>query len=198
MAYNNNSRNNNRGGYQGGNGHGQNDGGYNNREYRRSYSNGGSGQRGGNVQGGYQPNSGNAKPNDRRQKATDPAFGGVCNVQTPDGQIHTFFVKIWENENGSLGMKFQNVLDAQQGNGGQNNQPRFNANRGPVQPRNDYGHYDGQNQPNRPQQGAMSRARPIPPAQYNNGPYDDRSPPPAQEWPDNADVNYPDSEETPY
>lgn len=171
------------------------------RQPRQNFNNqsrGYQGRQGGNVQGGYKPNSGNAKPNERRQKQSDPAYNGVMNIETPDGQMHTFFVKIWENDNGSLGLKFQNVLDAQQGNqNGGYQRPQG----GGYSPQGQGGGYRGSqnyNQgPNPPQNGpgAMSRARPIPPATYReNGAYENAPPP---NGPDDYNVSY-DDEVPPY
>lgn len=169
------------------------------RQPRQNFSNNGyRQQQGGNVQGGYKPNTGNSKPNDRRQKQTDPAFKGVMSIQTPDGQTHTFFISTWENENGSLGHKFTNVLDVQQG------QPNGGYQRpsgGGYSPQGQGGRYrdsgDYNQGPQRLQNGsgAMSRARPIPPATYNeNGPYENAPPPTG---PDDYNVQY-DDENPPY
>jgi len=172
------------------------------RQPRQNFNNqnrGYQGRQGGNVQGGYRPNTGNSKPNDRRQKETDPAFKGVCNIVTPDGEMHTFFISTWENDNGSLGHKLTNVLDVQdQGNQNGRSQGRSN---GGYRPQGQGGSYRGSqnyNQgPNPTQNGsnAMSRARPIPPATYReNGAYENAPPP---NGPDDYNVSY-DDEVPPY
>jgi hypothetical protein len=104
---------------------------------------------------------------------------------TGNGQVTVFF-NVWENEDGSLGLTFKDANAPQeQGNGGrqqgQRSQYRGNAGYQPQQ-----GYQQPQHNPN----GAMSRARPIPPAQYQNGPYDDRSPPPITEYPEGAPSDY--------
>lgn len=163
-------------------------------------------QQGGNVRGQYKPDTGKGLPNRRWRGPKDPSHTGTMNVVTPDGQTHTFDMSIWSNDDGSLGCKFKNVLDRDQGqgNGGHQRQPQ-----GQYRPRqsnpNPYPQ-DWQEQPQQGHQqrpnGAMSRARPIPPTQYQNGPYDDRSPPPITDYPEGVepdyDVRYEDNENPPY
>jgi hypothetical protein len=158
------------------------------------YQGNGGGQRSNNVRGAYKPNTGQAKPNERRRGPNDPAFNGVGNFVTPDGQTHTFWVKVWENENGTLGLAFDDVNNSQQRpggqrgqgnyqqprqNGGNNYQPRQNGGYSAPQQQGNYAPYpqDWQGQ-DRPQNGAMSRARPIPQPHY------DDSPPPYDAYPD--------------
>lgn len=157
------------------------------------------GQRRGNVRGAFRPNTGKAGPNERRRNSRDPAFTGVGNVVCPDGSKMTIFISVWENDDGSLGLAFKDA-NADQYQGQQQRQPRDRNGR-------DYDHYD-----ERPRQqdnyrdnyrdgGAMSRARPIPPAQFQ-GQYDDRNPPPADDYPtgpDDYQVNYePDNNGSPF
>lgn len=156
-------------------------------------------QNGGNVRGQYKPNTGKALHNRFRRGPKDPSHTGTMNVVTPDGQMHTFDISIWSNDDGTLGCKFKNVLDRQQGQGNGGHQQ---GQRGQYRGNGGYQPQQGYQQPQHNPNGAMSRARPIPPAQYQNGPYDDRSPPPITEYPEGApsdyDIQYDDDGNPPY
>jgi len=166
----------------------RNDYHYGNRNGGQRRDNGGN--RGGNVRGAYRPNSGKLKPNEQRRSNRDPHFNGVGNIELADGQRITVFMNMWDNGDGTFGIGFKDA-NAPRENG--NYQPQGNnqgygqrqqgnnqgyAGYSQQQPRN--GGYD-QYEPQ--QGGAMSRARPIPPVQYQNQ-YDDRSPPPHTDYPE--------------
>lgn len=157
--------------------------------YRGPRSNGGQ-----NVQGGYKPNSGKLDNNQNKVEAKHPDMKGVMNVVTPDGRQESYFISAWWNQDGSLGLKMTHVSEANQGQG----QPRQNGGYRPQgqyrQPPQQYGgpQYDQQPQPynsdpyQHPQNGAMSRARPIPPAQYVEQGHWEQNVPPPNSYPENA------------
>lgn len=126
--------------------------------YRGPRQNGGQ-----NVQGGYKPNSGKLDQNTRKTQQTHPDMKGVMNVVTPDGRQESYFISAWFNEDGSLGLKFTHVSEAaNQGQGGQRQQGGYQQ-----PPQQQYAPQQNYGQPYpHPQGGAMSRARPIPQAQY--------------------------------
>lgn len=158
----------------------------------RGYNNGGRNQGG---QQGYHPNTGKLRLNREKQSPKQPDFKGVGNVEI-NGVQHTIFVSLWFNQDQNTGeetirLTFTQPNAPQQGNyqprqqgggyrremGGhqQPQQPPFGVN---GHPSNWYG--QGQEPGyNPPQNGAMSRARPIPPQpQYDDGP------PPYTEYPE--------------
>lgn len=156
-----NYRNNQRGGYS------------QNRGYQRPRNQG---------QQRYHPNTGKLRVNHEKQSPKQPDFKGVGNIEI-EGVQHAVFVSLWFNQDQNTGeetirLTFTQPNAPQQQQGGYQ-QPRQNG--GYQRPLN--GGYSGQ-QLNRggypdqgqggyshPQNGAMSRARPIPPQpQYNDEP----------------------------
>lgn len=164
----------------------------------RNYNQGG-GQQRGNVRGAYKPNTGKAMPNEKQRNERDPSFTGVGNVLCPDGSKMTIFISIWENQDGTLGLAFKDANEqGRQQRGGYDNRQRRNDYRQNDGYQGDY--QDNRQRDNYREGGAMSRARPIPPAQFQ-GQYDDRNPPPA-DYPDGPDggydVNYTKDDGTPF
>ncbi len=152
-------------------------------------------QQRGNVSGGYKPNTGKAKINEKRRGPTDPFWTGVGNIELANGQKITAFFNVWENEDGSLGFTFKDA-NAPRENGGYQR-----PSGGGYSPQGQGGRYRDSGEynqgPQRPQNGsgAMSRARPIQPPTYNeNGPYEN-SPPPG--GPEDYNLQY-DDENPPY
>lgn len=165
----------------------------NNYGSNRGYQGGGNRQprqnNGGRQNGDYPANSGNLRYNDKKTERKHPDLKGVMNVEI-HGERVTFFISAWENEDGSLGLKFTDT-QAQVGgypqNGSRQNSPLIRGNSGQNGRSNGRGAYrqNGGNEgyvPDEPyqprQNGAMQRARRIPEPQY----YD--SAPPPNDYPD--------------
>lgn len=174
--------------------------GYGNRPQRQ---NGGGyqGQRrqngGGQQQGEYKPNTAALRLNHSRTSDSQPLFRGAGNVVI-NGQQMTIFVSAWINRDPNTGedklrLVFTDpasVESQNQGGGYQQQRPRNNG----YQQSGGYQQPQGQNGAYAPN-GAMSRARPVPPPQYE-GHYNEMAPPPYDDVPDGP--QYPDNEEAPY
>lgn len=159
--------------------------------YNRQYGGNGGGRRPrqqqprNNVQGGYASNRGSMKENVNKRNDRDPDYQGVMNVEI-NGIQHTFFVSGWWNENGSMGLSFKDVNEANQGGGRPQQRGNYRQGGNQRQPQRGYdrGYQEDYQQPEQPRQngGAMSRARPIPQPSYADEP--------APEYPDGP--QYPD------
>ncbi len=188
--------------------------GYSNRNYggqrgggQRGYNNQ---RQGGNVRGAFKPNSGKLNHNERmRPGRSDPQLSGVCNIEMPNGQTETFYVSGWVNDDGTIGLGFRNVNEAQGQGYNQNrsyaqNQPSQGGFRQGNNQGQGYYRGGGNNYENRPrrddfqqerfdsrQQGnAMSRARDISPPHYQDrgaGQQYRDEPPPHDSYPETAD-----------
>lgn len=148
-------------------------------------------QRGPRNQGqqGYHPNTGKLRINREKQSPKQPDFKGVGNIEI-DGQMHTVFVSLWFNQDLNTGEETIRLTFTQpngpQQQGGYQQQPRQNGHQRPQNNgcggQGNSGHYYRDFQEpgyNQPQNGAMSRARPIPPQpQYHD------EPPPYLEYPE--------------
>jgi hypothetical protein len=153
-------------------------------------------QGGGRPQGDYKPNTAALRLNHDRTSDRQPLFRGAGNVVI-NGQQMTIFVSAWINADERTGEdKLRLVftdpasVEGQNQGGGYQQQPRNNGyrqNGGGYQPQGQNGAYA----PN----GAMSRARPVPPAQYE-GHYNEMNPPAYDDVPDGP--QYPVNEEAPY
>jgi len=163
-----------------------------NRQYRGpSYGNrqrgaGGNGYQGqgrnqGNGQpredGDYPPNTGQLSPNARARNDNDPHMSGVMNIEI-NGQRYTFFISGWENKPGIFRLSF-NPADGSGGGRFRQNSPQIRGNfrqNGRSNGGRNYRPQNGQDQDSyqedyQPRQnGAMSRARPIPEPRYEDGP----------------------------
>lgn len=147
----------------------------NNRQggYSQNRSYGGRNQGG---QQGYQPNTGKLRLNREKQSPKQPDFKGVGNVEI-NGVQHTVFVSAWFNQDQNTGeetirLTFTEPNSPQQQQGGFRPQQRPQGQRNSYsQPQQAYNPYPDQGQYEPRQNGAMSRARPIPPQpQYDDGP----------------------------
>lgn len=154
--------------------------------------------RGGQGQQGYVPNTGKLRVNHEKQSPKQPDFKGVGNVEI-NGEQHTVFLSLWFNQDQNTGedtirLTFTPPNSPQvQGypqNGSRQNAPNPRGGNRQNGHSNGGGNYqrgaytqqmsdDYTQQQFEPRQGgAMSRARPIPQPQYDDGP------PPYDAYPD--------------
>lgn len=152
---------------------------------------GGRGQvQGQNRPGKYEPGKAWLRPNMDKVRESQPDFKGVITVDAPG----VYFISGWDNEypDGGRAIRIQlTAADSVQNgqgrpyNGGYQQQGGY-PQRGQYQrPQNGYQapYGDGPQEPRQHRQnGAMSRARPIPPQ------YDEHAPPPHTEYPEQAEA----------
>ena len=151
------------------------------------------GRNGGNNRPGkYEPGKATLRPNNEKRGPRDPDYKGVVTIEAPGVYFISGWINRYDDGNEAIGLRM-NPADAAQGQGRPQGGGYGRSQQGGGYQQQGY-QQQPQQPPQRPQGGAMSRARPIPPQQYQQDGGYDPVPPPTS-YPENADgydVNYPD------